>query len=461
MKFIDKFELDYKNLALKFPITCFVLALFLVSNLGLIFIDDKTVLLKYSAFFYFFSFAIFSFENLNSKFYRAILVVLSTFIFIRYVNISSEIHNFYIYLISIIVLFLAILMIVLSYKNKISNTVYTLLEIFVFYLVLNIFILLFTITLDYFFKVGNFNFGLFLNSLSFIFIMFLLFDKPKKENIFTKVDTLIKITNTFIISYSLLLLAYFASKFISQDDFSIIHLSIWFSLFSFIFFILKEKNNKFIKILILLLSFLCLATILQRIYEYGFTENRIFILFLSLYLVLNLSILMLNKISKIASFLPFVLFITVFIFSPLNLENISLSSQLKIYNKIEDSKRKAEIYDYLLKRNVKDLKKPNFKLEDRYGSYQKEIKFYDVSSCSKFYRLDFYNTFDENNRTFYIKNDDFNTQISETEMLNLLNLYTQDKNQTFIKTKNIQIFINEYWLNDSKINIIDFLGYCY
>lgn len=461
IKFMDKFELDYKNLALKFPITSIILFVFFISNLTLFFIYEENILVKYLVFFYSSMFLTFSFENLKSKFYKIILIIISIFIFIKYLNIDSYNSDFFIYLVSILVIFVSIFIMILSHKNKISDVIFTIFELFFIFLILNIFILLFILTLNYFFNVGNFKFGLFLNSLSFIFIIFLLYDNSKKQNEFMKFNTLIKITDIFIISYSLLLLAYFVSKFISEDDFSVIHLSLWFSLFTFILFILKEKNSLFIKFLILTLVLICTITILQRIYTYGFTENRILILFLSLYLTLNLGLLILNKISNLAVNLPIILFIIIFIFSPLNLKKISIHSQLKIYNSLQDSQRKSEIYEYLVKRNVKNLEKPNLEIKNKDKFYKKNIKFYDVKNCSKMREISFYDIFDENNRTFYIKNDDFNIQISENEMLDLLKKFKNDENSTYIKINNIYFYLDNFTLYESKINYIEFYGYCY
>ena len=142
------------------------------------------------------------------------------------------------------------------------------------------------------------------------------------------------------------------------------------------------------------------------------------------------------------------------------MQKISINSQLKIYESIEDEYRKNNLYSYLVSRGVEGLKEPK-QMDSLYKYYDKKNNFLDISGCSKFYKLDFYNSFDMSSRNLTISNSDFTTQIAEEEILSKIEPYFSDENQTYIEINGIKFFISNLTLYDSKITYIIFVGYCY
>lgn len=174
-------------------------------------------------------------------------------------------------------------------------------------------------------------------------------NKNFKDSIYPKAlkVLLLYILIPLISLYTLILYVYFLRIIVTRQWPSglVSHLVIWYSTVSvfLIFFIMPlldenqfayrfKKYFPIISIPILLMMFFSIG---QRIYQYGFTENRYYVLLLGIWILLIMIYFIIKKLdSSIFIMVSLSAFVLISIFGPLSSFNISISSQNKRLNEL-------------------------------------------------------------------------------------------------------------------------------
>lgn len=173
-----------------------------------------------------------------------------------------------------------------------------------------------------------------------------------------RVNHLFLIFSIFSYFYASLLILYFALLFLGFifPQYSAIHLIIWFSFFGITLFWLNQVLHskylgKFFLVLLFLLNIIALYSILIRIYEYGFTPSRYFVIISCIFLFVSvISSLFLRDYLKILFYL-FVVLCMFSIFGSFNAIRVSVDSQLRALKSLEmnaeNYTRISNIYRFL------------------------------------------------------------------------------------------------------------------
>lgn len=174
-----------------------------------------------------------------------------------------------------------------------------------------------------------------------------------------RINNLFLIFSIFSYFYASILILYFALLFfgILSPQYSAIHLIIWFSFFSITLFWLNQSLGskylgKLFVALLFLLNIIALYSIIIRIYEYGFTPSRYFVLISCIFLFVSIILSLFGRNYLKIVFYLFAILCIFSTFGSLNAIKVSIDSQLRALKSLEMTKenhdRISSIYSFLI-----------------------------------------------------------------------------------------------------------------